>query len=519
MTTASEILTRPGGEFSLGKELRGIMCYMSDGRLLVSKSHILSPHVRGFAARLKLMDRPCDIQHVDLSVISELESIGEGEVTQKPASEMQRVARDMFERAVGLRASDIHIRISKREKTRILFRIHNDLQKIEEHPYEWGDQLCSAIYQAMSDISSPTFEPLARQDARIGDRAKLPEKLDGIRIATSPQVDGYIMVLRLLYSDTVDTIDMEALGFNALQCAAIHTVKRRPTGINIIGGPTGSGKSTSLQRILSGIIQESGGRKHVITVEDPPEYPIPGAVQTPVTNADTEEERSRAFQKAIKASMRLDPDVIMIGEVRDTPSARLAIQAAMTGHQVWTTVHANSSFAIIDRLTDLGVPMELVSDATIITGLSCQRLLKVLCPHCKMPLSSAIERYQEGELNRILTELRAENVYVHGDGCAHCRQSGTIGRTVVAEFVATDEQMMSFIRKQDRHSAIEYWRCEQMGMFMLEHAIEKINAGLVDPFAAEEVVGPLNSGRIAQEIEAEIYTMPGHAQRGKYVVA
>jgi len=519
MTTYSEILTRPGGEFSLGKELRGIMCYLSDGRLLVSKSHALSPHVRGFAARLKLMDRPCHIEHVDLSVISEMESISEGEASLKPASEMQRVARDMFERAVTLRASDIHIRISKRDKTRILFRIHNDLQTVEEHPFEWGDQLCSAIYQAMSDVSSPTFEPLARQDARIGDRSKLPAKLDGIRIATSPQVDGYIMVLRLLYSDTADTIDMEALGFNESQCTAINIVKRRPTGINIIGGPTGSGKSTSLQRILSSIIVESAGRKHIITVEDPPEYPIPGAVQTPVTNADTEEERSRAFQKAIKASMRLDPDVIMIGEVRDTPSARLAIQAAMTGHQVWTTVHANSSFAIIDRLTDLGVPLELVSDATIITGLSCQRLLKVLCPHCKMPLSSALERYDEQELQRIISELRAESVYVQGEGCPHCRQSGTIGRTVVAEFVATDDHMMSFIRKQDRQSAIEYWRCEQMGMFMLEHAIEKINAGLVDPFAAEEVVGQLNAGRVSSEIETIQHSLHKQVSRREYVAA
>jgi type II secretory ATPase GspE/PulE/Tfp pilus assembly ATPase PilB-like protein len=497
----SEILSREGGEFSLSKDLREIMCYMADGKLLVSKSHAFNPHVRGFMARLKLMDKPCEMEYVDLSIISELNESADHDGASRSASEMQRIAKDMFQRAVSMRASDIHIRLSKRDKTKILFRIHNDLRVIEEQPFDVGDQLCATIYQAMSDVSAPTFEPISRQDARIGNRNKLPAELDGIRIATSPQVDGYIMVLRLLYNDTMDTNDLEALGFSASQSSTVALVKRRPTGINIIGGPTGSGKSTTLQRILGSIISESQGRKHVITVEDPPEYPIPGAVQTPVTNADSEEERSRAFQKAIKASMRLDPDIIMIGEVRDTPSARLAVQAAMTGHQVWTTVHANSAFAIIDRFTDLGVPLELVSDPTIVTGLGCQRLLKVLCPHCKVALSSVMERYNELEIQRIMAELLPENVYVLGNGCPHCKQSGTIGRTVVAEFVASDERIMSFIRNRDRLGAIEYWRCEQMGSSMLEHAIEKINLGLVDPFLAEDIVGQLNTGTLMAGIE------------------
>lgn len=516
--TGSEILSREGGEFSLSKDLREIMCYMADGKLLVSKSHAFNPHVRGFMARLKLMDKPCEMEYVDLSIISELNESADNDSTSRSASEMQRVAKDMFQRAVGMRASDIHIRLSKREKTKILFRIHNDLRLIEEQPFDVGDQLCATIYQAMSDVSSPTFEPISRQDARIGNRSKLPPELDGIRIATSPQVDGYIMVLRLLYNDTMGSNDLATLGFNTTQASTIAMIKRRPTGINIIGGPTGSGKSTSLQRILGAMIAESKGRKHVITVEDPPEYPIPGAVQTPVTNADSEEERSRAFQKAIKASMRLDPDIIMIGEVRDTPSARLAVQAAMTGHQVWTTVHANSAFAIIDRMTDLGVPLELVADPTIVTGLACQRLLKVLCPQCKVPLSSVLERYNERELQRVVAELRLDNIHVLGDGCPHCSGSGTVGRTVVAEIIATDERMMSFIRKRDRLGAIEHWRCEQMGISMLEHAIEKINIGLVDPFLAEEIVGPLNS-EISPEPDTKPHNSLNSMMDNQYVIA
>lgn len=485
------VLTAHGGEFSIGEDLREILCYINDGRLLISKSHAFNPHVRGFISRLERMGKPCEKLYVALSVVTAAYAGVASDTHHRSASDMQRAAKVLFDKAVELHASDIHVRISKRAKTRIFFRVYNDLEFVEEHPYDYGDQLCSTIYQAMADVSDSTFEPLSRQDARIGDQSKLHCKLDGIRIATSPQVDGYIMVMRLLYNDAADTIDLTALGYNELQREAVSFMKKRPTGVNIIGGPTGSGKSTTLQRILTSVIKETEGRKHVITVEDPPEYPIPGSVQTPVTNAGTEEERSRAFQGAIKAAMRLDPDVIMIGEVRDTPSARLAIQAAMTGHQVWTTVHANGAFSILDRLIDLGVPLELISDPSIITGLVCQRLLKVLCPDCKKPLAEAVGRYEERDLRRIFSAVRLEKTFVRGDGCVHCRNTGTIGRTVVSEVIITDQHLMTFIKNQDRIGAIAYWKRDQRGVTMLEHAIEKINAGVVDPFQTEDVIGPL----------------------------
>lgn len=485
------VLTAPGGEFSIGADLREILCFMDDGRLLISKSHAFNPHVSGFIGRLKRMGKSYEKLHVDLSVIAAAYSNIATDTQRRSASDMQRGAKTLFDKAVELHASDIHVRISKRAKTRIFFRVHNDLEFVEEHPYDYGDQLCSTIYQAMADVSDSSFEPLSRQDARIGDPLKLPHKLDGIRIATSPQVDGYIMVMRLLYNDATDTIDLTALGYNELQREAIALMRKRPTGVNILGGPTGSGKSTTLQRVLTSLIKEAEGRKHVITVEDPPEYPIPGSVQTPVTNAGSEEERSRAFQMAIKSALRLDPDVIMIGEVRDPPSARLAIQAAMTGHQVWTTVHANGVFSILDRLLDLGVPLELVSDSSIITGLLCQRLLKVLCPGCKIPLVKATGRYEDRDLRRIMSVVQLEKTFVHGCGCNDCRQTGTIGRTVVSETIITDPHLMAFVKKQDRVGAMEYWKRDQRGVTMLEHAIEKIDAGLVDPFQAEDVIGPL----------------------------
>jgi type II secretory ATPase GspE/PulE/Tfp pilus assembly ATPase PilB-like protein len=491
-----KVLTARDGEFAVSDEMRNMFAYLDDGRLLVAKTYAFNPHVRGFMSRLQHLGREFQVQYTDLSVVR---TCYQGAEKAEEHSDMQRAAATLFQRAVKSRASDIHIRVSEKTNTRIFFRVHNDLEFVEEHPFQYGDLLCTTIFQAMADVSDSTFEKMSPQDARISDKNKIPFALDGIRIATSPQVGGYIMVLRLLYNDTSGNTDLGSLGYAKDQISAVEFMKKRPTGVMVIAGPTGSGKSTTLQRVLGSIIMESMGRKHIITVEDPPEYPIPGAVQTPVTNADTEEERSREYQRAIKAAMRLDPDIIMLSEVRDNPTARLVIQAAMTGHQVWTTVHANSALAIIDRLRDLGVAGELLSDPTVIGGLVCQRLVKLLCPHCKKPLMNHLSDFKRDDVTRMMSVLDMKDVYVIGDGCDHCKGSGTIGRTVVAETIVTDNALMKLVRNGDRIGAIDYVRREQSCKSMLEHAIEKINAGLIDPFQAEDVVGALNAGVIERD--------------------
>ncbi len=484
-------LTGATGKFSVDNALREKLCLLDDGRLLISKSHIFDPSVNAFIGRLKRLKVPHRILQVDMKVIAEMYEDAQPFRRSTSFSEMQDMAKGLFRKATRLRASDIHIRVDIRHNTQIYYRIQNDLEFVEEHSYETGDKLCTAIYQSMADIGDSTFEPLSRQDARISDRNKLPDGIDGIRIATSPKTGGFLFVMRLLYNDTTDDFDLRSLGFSGEQSDNLELMKQCPTGIIVIGGPTGSGKSTTLQRVLASIIREEAGKKHVITVEDPPEYPILGAVQTPVTNVQTEEERSKAFQVAIKSAMRLDPDVIMIGEVRDTPSARLAVQAAMTGHQVWTTVHANNALAILDRLIDLGVPVELLADSSIITGLICQRLLKVLCPQCKVPINSVLDRYSPADLQRIMSVAELEKVFVIGSGCENCRNTGIIGRTVVAETVVTDDKLLSFIRQRDKLGALSYWRNELRGLTMKDHALLKIIQGTVDPFQSETVVGRL----------------------------
>jgi len=504
---AVSVLTLPGNEFALSDpELRNYMCYLDDGTLLVAKSHEFNAHVRAFIARLGRMGRECRVVASDLSAIEEKYAEARkavevsGKQTGYTASQMQKAATELFGKAVEMHASDIRISVSKRARTQIFFRVNNDMEFAFEHPYDFGEQLCSTIYQAMADVSDATYETVSRQDARISDRTKLPEAVDGIRIATSPQVDGFIMALRLLYNAATGATDLVSLGFGQTQVEAVNFMRKRPSGINIISGPTGSGKSTSLQRILTSIHKDCGGKKNIITVEDPPEYPIPGAVQTPVTNADTEEERSRAFQAAIKSALRLDPDIIMIGEIRDAPSARLAVQAAMTGHQVWATLHANNALAVIDRLIDLGGQFELICDPSIISGLVCQRLVKTLCPHCSKPFTDHLGKYQRVDVDRVAGVVMLDKVRVKGDGCPACRNTGVSGRTVVTETIVTDETLMSFMRNHDRVGAINYWLKGQNGVSMLTHTIQKVERGLIDPFAAEDVVGHLNAGRTERDL-------------------
>lgn len=505
----SETLREEDAALHIDGHLRELVCLTEDKRLLVlaAQRHIVG--IRAFVMRVQRKTPSIKVEYVDGAKLAQAQSATRALTNVRSASDAEAHILALFKRAVQEHASDIHFRVSRERGATIRFRIHGDLSVVEEVPFDEGHQICAAIYQSMCDVADSTFEPLSRQDARISDRARIPEGLDGIRVGTSPQVGGFVMVLRLLYNDAVGGGEgLEGLGFGAQQRAAIDILVRRPTGVVVIGGPTGSGKSTTLQRLLAKLIKDSEGRKAVYTVEDPPEYPIEGAVQTPVTNADTEEERAKAFQKAIKATMRLDPDVGMIGEIRDGPSANLAVEFGMTGHKVWTTTHVNNAFAIMDRMVDLGVPKSLVTDPTVVTGLMCQRLLRVLCPNCKRPLSKALDKYRESDVRRVLSKLDLDNIYVHGDGCPKCRGTGSVGRTVVAEVVVAEPELMRLLREDQREAAIELWRRTQSGVTMLEDAVTKIGTGTVDPFQAEEIVGPLDAGEGNVVFTAQIEEVP-----------
>jgi general secretion pathway protein E len=481
------------GTFAVGPDAQHLLCLLADGRLLIAAGQELHPTVQSYIARLERARRSFRRCVIDSAVVRSMYLRRPTSATSVEQTPMQQLAKEMLHLGCESRASDIHIRVDK-DSTEVFFRIHNDLVHRDTYTREFGQRMLATLYAAMTDVSDASYKPNERQDARIGDPQKLPERLHGVRIATTPTVGGSLMVLRLLYDDTSASYDPCTLGYSQQHGLQIQAMKDKPIGMNIISGPTGSGKSTTLQRILSGLIQEREQKLHVITVEDPPEYPIEGAVQTPVTNTVDEGERSLAFSRAISNAMRLDPDTIMIGEMRDLPSAQLCLRAAMTGHQVWTTVHANSAMGIVDRLIDLGLPMPMVADPEIVTGLIGQRLVKVLCPHCKIALKHNMHELPLSVLGRVKAALRDhfDSVHIVGAGCKHCGNHGTVGRTVVAEIITPDAEFFGLIRRGDKVKAHEYW-IAQGGMTAHQHVLTKIVAGEVDPRMAERVVGRLHA--------------------------
>lgn len=482
----------------------------SEGKILVASEYAFHPKVCSQVQIIKTRgkDRFYQVVKTTMQDIEERAKVCDKDavVAVRSQSDMEREATDLFQSAVSKDASDIHVRVSNNGRTQIFFRIHGDLELVAQHPGSWGQALCMAIYHSLSDVSDATYDESSRQDARIANKRVLPPQLDGIRIATTPMVDGSVMVLRLLYDNAAASDDLCELGFTREQSDQVQHLKKRPTGIIVISGPTGSGKSTTMQRSLKALIRETGGKKHVITVEDPPEYQIPGAVQTPVANASTEEERSAAFQIAIKGAMRIDPDIMMIGEMRDPPSAKLAITAAMTGHQVWSTLHANGSFHIVTRLINMGVDIGALTDSSILAGLLSQRLLKKLCK-CKKPFLQGWDAYKESrqspeeDFERIASVVDINRAYLRGDGCTNCGGTGISGRTVVAEVVVTDNKMMEYLRKLDMAGAAHYWRTELGGMSMVDHAVMKINQGEVDPFETEDKVGMLDEADLSKRTQ------------------
>jgi type II secretory ATPase GspE/PulE/Tfp pilus assembly ATPase PilB-like protein len=297
------------------------------------------------------------------------------------------------------------------------------------------------------------------------------------------------MVLRLLYKDTTKNSDLVTLGWHISQAVAFKRLKAKPYGINIISGPTGSGKSTTLQKILVGIIQEVAGKLHVLTVEDPPEYPVKGATMIPVANAPDEKSRATAFHAAIRAALRQDPDILMIGEMRDAPAARLAFQCAMTGHPTYSTLHANSPLDILDRLIDIGVERNLVYDHEIVTGLISQRLVPVICPKCRSKIEEVADHFDAQDVNRLLAAFKGHQTYVKNPaGCEHCKNTGLVDRTAIAQVMETSEELMHLVKTVGKPAANAHF-VKNGGLSIAAHAHMKVAAGLIDPFAAEREVG------------------------------
>ena len=492
-------LTDEGGPYDRGPELRALAALYADGRLVVSKSHTTNPQILSLKAEAELEGIDVTIDPVELADVNACYFGAEEYFSSTNVGDSVRMRRQVLDLVASVakyRASDIHITVGE-QTTIVRARIDGLMQHIAEWPAEYGHSFCAAVF-TMADASDVNYQPYEFHAARVSNRKdlRLPEGVISLRLQFNPTTfGGRALIIRLLYggANQKSEGDVAGLGFTPEQLEDFETLRRKPFGVNIVAGPTGHGKSTTLQRNIISILQEHNYNIAIYTVEDPPEYPIPGAVQMPVVNASSSQERAEAFTKAIAAALRSNPDRLMIGEIRDAASAKLCFEAGMTGHQVWTTLHSNDAITIPFRLLDLQVEEFKLTDPELLTGLLSQRLVRKLCQNCCRPLLDVNELHYGLVARLEEVGVTHDQIRMHNPkGCETCGAgNGYAGRTVVAEIILPDEKFMEYVRQNDKAAAQRHWLSHLNGRSMVEHMIDRVKKGEVDPYDAEKIVGPL----------------------------
>lgn len=493
----NKLLTVNGSEFAISNETRRLLALFSDGTYLVSKDNRFDGAVYNFEANVKRRKIPIKAPvYVTLNEIAAIYAYAERgtgtvDVTAEEAEDMQMQIDfiNVVQRASQKKVSDIHVIVGS--SSTILFRENGAMVKQNEYSGEWGEAFVRSVF-ASADISDSNYSQNEFQGAqKLGStplrgshgKLMLPHNVLAIRLQFNPVAFGsQYLVMRLLYADDnpEGSSDLRSLGLGEYEENLFYKMRSMATGINVVAGPTGSGKSTTLQRNMIKLLQEKNYEINLLTVEDPPEYPIPGARQMPVTNANTEEEKDEQFTKALSAALRSDPDVILVGETRSLSTAGLAFKGALSGHGVWTTLHANSAPAIVTRLRDMGVQPYLLSDPELVKGLVSQRLFRTLCPVCRQSIKTKEGSPEFNRLRNALGDYGIESVYVSGPGCKTCGYKGFKGRMAVDEIILPDSYVLKMIIENETAKAIDYWIGELNGRPLKDVAIERMLKGQID---------------------------------------
>ncbi len=361
-------------------------------------------------------------------------------VKDAEARPIVRLTNWILHRAVEERASDIHIEPQDRDLA-VRFRIDGMLQEVQRLPKFTQGAIVSRI-KVLSNMD--IAEKRAPQDGRL--MVEIGERRVDMRVSTLPLTHGEKVVVRVVDQGR-QLVSLNDLGLRGEDLGRLQRYLERPQGIVLVTGPTGSGKSTLLYSSLRYIQHET---KNLVTVEDPVEYQLAGINQVQV-----DEKAKKSFPAALRAILRQDPDVIMIGEIRDKETAQIAFRASVTGHLVLSTVHTNDAAGAVTRLIDLGLEPFMVASSLI--GVVSMRLVRTLCPRCKEPYEASASN-----LNRLGAGGATDGtVTLHrGRGCSHCHETGYHGRTGIFEVLEVDDAIRALITRSApdstiRHSAVE----------------------------------------------------------------
>lgn len=451
--------------------------------------------------------------------LSELQEAGQDDENKGPkeriihlkdladVSESEKKVLSYFETARKLGASDIHFLISE-SIFKVRMRIFGELQTVDEDQPALGYSLCATAILSMADVTETSFFPQREQDARLSPQLMRKIGIFGARYSHRPTGDGLIAVMRLIPDDGDKVPTFKQLGFIPEQIRLLNVMLRRPEGKIVLSGPTGSGKSTTLRSACRVYLDDNQGR-HLLTIEDPLEGQILGATQTPIICDKSDEEAVKlAWSRAISSAMRLDPDAIMEGEMRDLVSMMSTTYAAQTGHIVLTTLHTNSALGIPERMITMGMNADLICDAQLLIGMISQRLVPTLCPSCRIPWEKRVPELSEDDrayLERHCNKdslCSTDNIWFRNPhGCSDCNHDviingrkrgeigkGLTGRTVIAEVIEPDNRLFQILKTRGKVAARKYWLENMHGISRVEHLLRRINEGLVDPLEADRII-------------------------------
>src|SRR6266849_4120513 len=379
-------------------------------------------------------------------------------------SPVVRLVETVIFTALERRASDIHIEARDTEVA-VKYRIDGVLQHaMQPIAKEWHSTVISRI-KVLSDLD--IAERRVPQDGRF--RVKYKGRYIDLRVSIMPASHGEDAVLRVLDKETLSekfqSLTLDVVGFSAEETRRFRRYIREPYGMVLVTGPTGSGKTTTLYAAINEIKSDED---KIVTIEDPVEYQLRGITQIPVN-----EKKGLTFARGLRSILRHDPDKIMVGEIRDQETAQIAIQSALTGHLVFTTVHANNVTDVIGRFINMGVePYNFVSALNCIMA---QRLVRVICPNCKKP-----KRYSPGELKEAGLDpvVWGDVTFAEGAGCLECSGTGYHGRTAICELLDLTDRIREMIVDRRPTAEIKRVACEEGMITLRESGLAKIRAAI-----------------------------------------
>jgi type IV pilus assembly protein PilB len=403
----------------------------------------------------------------ELQVLKEDEAGDESLTVERLTSDISPIIKlvdSTIYTAIQRRASDIHIETGD-DAVHVKYRIDGVLQPAMR---PIGRQFHSSIVSRVKVMAELDIaEKRVPQDGRF--KVRMPGKTIDFRVSIMPSVHGEDAVIRILDKESISEqfteLKLDILGFPDQELRRFRKYIREPYGMVLVTGPTGSGKTTTLYAALSEI---KSVEDKIVTIEDPVEYQLGGVTQIPIN-----EKKGLTFARGLRSILRHDPDKIMVGEIRDPETAQIAIQSALTGHLVFTTVHANNVVDVLGRFLNMGVePYQFVSALNCVMA---QRLVRLICTHCRRPMRVDAKMLDEAGLP---VDLGDRHQFYEGTGCVECAGTGFKGRTAICELLDLSDRIREMILDRRPASEIKKAAHEEGMRFLRESAVEKVLLGL-----------------------------------------